>query len=289
MSAERTPDTPEEQRELLAMADCRDDAALIEAVRLTNVPAVLNPDVPQLSIIPAGAIAYEPDLSAWRTAPTRRTGTYRPATVEAFQSYVALYAEESTTIWVHPTSGRVVGVIDDHEASGAGGPGWGQFRAVLDLKKTPEWEYWMKANNTMMSQEEFAEHIEGGLEEIARPDAADVLEMAQSFHASHEASFRSQKRLASGEVQFLYDEQIKATAGTAGQLTVPTTILLSIAPFIAEDAVKITARLRFRLSTGRLTLGYILDRPDAVLQTALEGVAERLSADFPRVFVGEPA
>ena len=285
MSDERYPDNPEERKELLTTADGRDDAALIEAVRQTNVPADLTPDVPQIMVVPAGAVAFQPDLSAWRVAPTRATGTYRPATVEAFQAVTELYAYDATTVWVHPTSGKVVAVFDDN----ADGPGWQQHRAELTLKKTPEWEYWAAKNNTMMSQEDFAEHIEGGLEEIARPDAADVLEMAQSFHASHEASFRSQKRLATGEVQFLYDEQIKATAGTAGQLTVPTTILLSIAPFIAEDAVKITARLRFRLSSGKLTLGYILDRPDAVLRTALEGVAERLGDLFPRVFVGEPA
>lgn len=141
----------------------------------------------------------------------------------------------------------------------------------------------------MQNQEGFAEHIEGGLEEIVTPDAADMLEIAQSFHAVSAATFRSQKRLASGEQQFQYDEELTATAGKTGNLTVPTTILLAVAPFIGEERYKLTARLRFRLSGGKLTLGYILDRPDAVVRDALEGVAERLAAEFPRVFVGEPA
>lgn len=282
MNSKLTPDSENVSENLYD----GDTQAFIDAVRQTNTPQVLNPDQPQVLIVPAGAAAYEPDLSAWREAPTRRTGTYRPATVGAFTAVATLYANDETTVWVHPTSGRVVAVFDDNAGEQ---PGWGQHRAELQLKTTPEWDYWLAQDGKLLGQEAFAEHIEGGLEEIVTPDAADVLEIAQSFHASHEATFRSQKRLVSGEVQFLYDEEIKATAGTAGQLTVPTTILLAIAPFIAEDRAKITARLRFRLSGGKLTLGYLLDRPDAVVRDALESVAERLAAEFLRTFVGEPA
>jgi uncharacterized protein YfdQ (DUF2303 family) len=282
MSDVVTPD-PEDIGEPIYRGDYQ---AMIDAVRQTNAPAVLDPEAAQIVIVPAGSVAFQPDLSAWRAHPSRRTGEYRPSTVEAFAAVGKLYADDATTVWVHPTSGEVVAVFDDNAGKD---PGWRKHSAKLQLQKTPEWLYWTAKDNTMMSQGDFAEHIEGGLEEIARPDAADVLEMAQSFHASHEASFRSQQRLASGEVQFLYDETIKATAGATGQLTVPTTILLTIAPFIAEAREQITARLRFRLSGGKLTLGYILDRPDSVLQAALEGVAERLGKDFPRVFVGSPA
>lgn len=285
MTGTMTPD-PDEFGTPLAPYDASDTQALIDAVRQTNQPAILDPDKPQFLNIPAGSTGYEPDLRAWRDHPTRRTGIYRPATVDSFIAVTELYAGDSTTVWVHPTSGKVVAVFDDNAAED---PGWREHRAELQLQHTPEWLHWANLDGMMIDQETFAEHIEAGLEEIARPDAADVLEIAQSFHASHEASFRSQKRLASGEVQFLYDEQIKATAGTAGQLTVPTTILLAIAPFIAEQAVQITARLRFRLSGGKLMLGYFLDRPQAVLQDALEGVAERLAEKFPRVYVGEPA
>lgn len=272
--------------ELLTSAATGDTASLIEAVRQTNVPHVLDPDVPQLVIVPAGAIPTMPDLEKWRAAPTRRTGTYRPATVEAFSAVTELYANDATTVWVHPTSGRVVAVFDDNAAED---PGWGQHRADLQLRATPEWLYWANADKTMLGQEAFAEHIEGGLEEIVTPDAADLLEIAQSFHATKDSTFRSQTRLASGETQFQYDEQLQATAGAKGDLTVPTVILLAIAPFIGEDRYKITARLRFRLSSGRLTIGYFLDRPESVLQDALEGVASRLASAFPRTFVGEPA
>jgi len=54
----------------------------------------------------------------------------------------------------------------------------------------------------MMSQDDFAEHVEVGLDDIAEPDAADVLEMAQTFHAKSQSTFRQATRLASARRSF---------------------------------------------------------------------------------------
>ncbi len=235
-------------------------------------------------VIPADAELAIPDLSAWREFPTRKTGVYQPATVEAFTAYVKGHHDpDGTTVWVHPTSGLVTAILDDNTAES---PQWGQHQARLQLQVTPEWTYWAGNDGEMLGQEAFAEHIEGGLEEIVEPDAATMLEIAQTFHATTSAAFRSSTRLVSGEQRLQYDEEIKANAGAAGDLTVPTALLLAIAPFVGEDRYKIAARLRFRLNQGKLTLGYRLDRPESVKRDALEGVAERLGKEFPLTYSG---
>lgn len=273
-----------ESTELLTAKCCGDAATVVEVTRAAAVPAILNADAPTGLVIPADAKLELPDLSAWREAPIRRTGIYRPATVEALIDYVTWQeVPEQTTVWVHPTSGKVEAILDDNGAD----PGYRQHRALLQLEPTPEWKYWAEKDGKMMGQEEFAEHIEAGLEEISTPDAADMLEIAQSFHASKEASFRQSNRLTSGEQRLQYDETLTASAGKTGDLTVPTVILLAVAPFYGEDRYKVTARLRFRLSGGKLTLGYLLDRPESVKRDALEGIAERISEKFTRTFVGE--
>lgn len=264
-----------------------DTQALIDAVRQTNEPSTLYPDSPQFVVIPAGSIGYIPDLSAWRGQPSRRTGTFRPATVGALTALTKLHAAENTSVWVHPTSGRVEAVFDDDDPEV--GPGWREHRAVLQLQPTPEWAYWTAKDGQMQAQEAFAEHIEAGLAEIEQPDAADLLEIAQSFHVKKDASFRSATRLTSGEIQFAYEETLAASAGRKGELTVPTTFILLLAPFVGETERQVVAKLRYRLSQGALTLGYKLERPDKVVRDALDAVAETLAAEFPRVFVGEPA
>lgn len=258
--------------------------AVARITRASAVPQELNPERPQALVIPADAALALPDLSQWREAPVRKTGVYRPATVEAFLAYVDTQHDAvGSTIWVHPTSGLVTAVIDDNGDE----PGYGQHRVQLQLTTTPEWDYWQSIDKQMVSQEAFAEHIEGGLEEIAEPDAADMLEIAQSFHATSSSTFRSSNRLGTGEQRLQYDEEVQATAGKTGDLTVPTVILLAIAPFVGEERYKLTARLRFRLNGGRLTLGYLLDRPESIKRDALEGVSERVAAKFPRTYVGE--
>lgn len=261
-----------------------DAAVIVDVTREACDPSTLDPTVPQAFVIPTDAKLEIPDLSAWREAPVRETGIYRPASVEAFTQYVTWQdVPNQTTVWVHPTSGKVEAVFDDNGVE----PGYRQHRALLQLSPTPEWLYWTNKDGDMLGQEAFAEHIEGGLEEIATPDGADMLEIAQNFHASKEGTFRQSTRLASGEQRLQYDETIAATAGKTGELTVPTVILLAIAPFYGEDRYKLTARLRFRLSGGKLTLGYVLDRPESIQRDALEGIAERLADTFDRVFVGE--
>ena len=136
-------------------------------------------------------------------------------------------------------------------------------------------------NGVLMGQEDFALHIEEGLQEIEQPHAADMLEMAQSFRLTNNASFRTAKRLSSGEQQFLYDETVEAKAGKSGQpATVPATFILLVAPFVGEEERQVVAKLRYRMSGGSFAIGYKLDRPDKVVRDALDGVAERLAGEF---------
>lgn len=268
------------------VADTNDAQAIIDAARAAGKPRPLDTDKPEAVIVPEGATLTIPDVSRFRDRPRRKSGTYRPATVDAFVSYTTRHHDaEHTTVWVHPTSGRVVAVFDDHSPTDAA---WREHTAALSLQVTPEWAYWKGHDGQMLSQEQFAEHIEGGLDEIVEPDAATMLEIAQSFHATTAAQFRSSTRLASGEQRLQYDEEVKAAAGASGDLTVPTMFLLAIAPFVGEEPYKVAARLRFRVNRGALTLGYRLDRPDAVVRDALEKIADRLADSFPQTYVGDP-
>ncbi len=58
----------------------------------------------------------------------------------------------------------------------------------------------------------------------------------------------------------------------AGNVTIPDSILLRMAPFDGADAVEMGARIRYRIDAGALRIGYVLDRPDLVLRTAFAAV-----------------
>lgn len=261
-------------------------AAVIEAAREGTEPQILDPTNPTFVVVPDGTRPVEIDMDKWRDAPARTKGTYRPATVDAFSKYVARHITDITdagTVWVHPTSGRIVAVFDD---AAPGKPGWREHKAVLELETTPEWKHWIEKDGSLMGQEEFAEHVEVGLDDIQEPSGADVLEMAQTFHAKTNSTFRQATRLASGETQFQYDEEISAKAGATGTMEIPSVLMLGIAPFVGEEPYKVIARVRYRISSGKLSLGYKLDRPDLVRRDALETIADKLAKQFPLTYVG---
>lgn len=256
--------------------------AVIDAAREGMTPRILDPTRPTFVVVPEGTNPVEVDMSKWFLP--RKSGTYQPATVDAFSKYVSQHIDpEVTTVWVHPTSGRIVAVFDDNSQMD---PGWRVHKAVLELESTPEWNHWLEKNNNMMGQEEFAEHIEVGLDDIVEPEGSKVLEMAQTFHAKTNSTFRQATRLASGETQFQYDEEIQAKAGATGTMEIPSVLMLGIAPFVGEKPYKVIARVRYRINSGKLSLGYKLDRPDLVRRDALDTIAEKLGNEFPLTYVG---
>ena len=221
--------------------------------------------------------------------PLRARGTFRPATVHSLTSYLKthLEAHPGTTIWVDRTAATVTAILNDHHVKPATA-GWGDYKAILTLERTPEWLHWKNADGRLMGQEEFAEHIQQGLDEIIDPEAATMLEVAQSVQGTTDATWRTAKRLDNGEVGFEYSEAVAAQAGPRGSLEIPSQFVLSVVPFYGEELEQVTARLRYRVSAGRLTIGYQLIQPHKVELEALHSIVSTLEDDFPAVYMGQP-
>lgn len=263
-----------------------DAAAIIKTAQEAVEPRALDADH-LYGVRDASGAIVPLDLERFCEWPNRAKGTYKPATVEAFTNYVEKHADkEKTTVWVHPTEGKIQAILDDNAPNGTA---WRDHRALLELIVTPEWNFWLANDGELLSQQAFAEKIEDGVREIIKPDAAEMLEIAQSIQATTDVAFRSKIEIHSGEVQMAYDEKTQATAGKAGQLTVPQTFDLAISPFVDEDPYKITARLRYRAQGGTLRIGYRLDQPERAVRDVLEGIAKTVGEKFDRVYMGTPA
>jgi uncharacterized protein YfdQ (DUF2303 family) len=221
--------------------------------------------------------------------PRRVHGTVHPQTLDALVAYVTEHEDRvgRSTIWVDLKGGRVVAVLNDDDPGETNG--WRDHRAELVFERTEPWKHWLNLNGRLVDQQTFAEHLEEGLTEIAEPDGASMLELAQSFHATTNATFRSARRLQSGAVQVQYDEEVQASAGASGELEVPTEFTLAVAPFVGDEPTAVTARLRFRAAGGTLQLGYKLERPEEVERQSLERAHDRLDTTFDHVYLGQPA
>lgn len=267
---------------------------VVRDLAMTVADPIELPDGPQSHTIPEGATLLVLDPEALRPIPRRARGTVMPDTVDALASYVASHGEmERSEVWVGAE--RIVGVMNahmpDHSKPEKTG-GWGDHRAVLTLQHSPQWKHWLSKNGQMVDQATFAYHVEEGLEDIVEPQSAELLEIVQHFQVTRGAQFRSSQFLESGVVKFEYaEDESKARAGLNGDFEIPSQFTLGIPVYVGEDLYRITARFRYRVSEGKLTMGYKLERPELVVQATLEGIARRLADRLTeaRVLPGRPA
>lgn len=231
------------------------------------------------------------DLEAERTPfldrPRRKMGHVTVRDAPSFLAYYGKHHTADTEMWANIEDQTITAVIDAHgraynDEEGAptspGDAGHGDHRATLRLRLTPSWTAWAAKNKLMLKQVDFAEHIEDRLTDIKAPTGAEMLELAQSFQAKRAVTFESSKALSTGQVELEYRETLEAKAGQKGRLSIPSTFDLAIAPFEGSPAYKVTARLRYRINTGDLLLGYTLDRPEDILDAAFSDVLDQVQA-----------
>jgi uncharacterized protein YfdQ (DUF2303 family) len=267
----------------------RDAAAVIDVAKQAAALQRVDPTVDNIVVVGLDGYGSILDLEELRKQPDRPRGTYNPTDVESFIDYVTVHKDDSaTTIWVHPTEGKVLAILDDNAAAETA---WREHKVDLTLQHSPEWEFWAKRDGELVDQESFAEHLREGLPDIAEPDGASLLEIATTFEAKTDVHFRSGIDLSSGEARFKYDEEIQATGQTKadGEVSVPRQFVLALSPFLGEEKVQVVANLRHRTTGGNLRLGYKLERPERAIEDALQRVADRLDDRFERVYRGTPA
>lgn len=215
------------------------------------------------------------DLERHLNSPRRPRGTAHINEPSDFATYVNRLSTTNTTVWVTEDQWTVTAMFNDHEHGY--GAGWRDHSAVLYLQRDPDWHAWVTRDEKLMTQEQFAEHLESQTHAIQRPDAATMLEIATTFQAHRDASFSRGTRLDSGDVQLAWHEETTAKAGSSGRLEIPAEFTITLAPFLGVTATEITARLRWRIRDGKLGIGYKLHRPDVVQRQAFSDIRAMLT------------
>lgn len=266
------------------------DARTIVDTAVATVPPVeLNPT--EIYAFRAGDDVKVIDPAQYGANPRRSTGSVKVHTLASLVEYVKQHEDIDgrSTVWVDLLGARAVAVLNDHDPTATVQPGWRDHRAELAFTRTEPWQHWLSLDGKLVDQQAFSEHLEFGMTEILEPSGAVMLELAQSFNATTQSTFRSARKLASGEVKLQYDEDVQASAGGAGEATVPNEFKLLVAPFVGDDPVQVTAKLRYRAVGGSLALGYQLERPNEVERASLEGSFDALDGEFSHVYLGQAA
>lgn len=241
----------------------------------------------------AGPLAVVPDnmgvvdLEQYGIAPTSIRQSVELHNLEDFTSLVNRFKNDASIIFVSPNLKSLAGggtlataVIDYH---GKDAPAWGNNTITLKARASLAYEKLMDLDGKLMPQPDFAvaiEDVSAFASSIAR---ADLLEVAQTLRLTSKGDFSNFNDEASGSVDFRYNLQVNASAGTSVErkLTVPAQVTFKVAVLDGLDAVDVPVKLLYRTPNNpsdKVQMGFkILDRAwieDAALQQVAATVSE---------------
>lgn len=276
-------------------------AAVIAGIEIAGPQPIGDSDRFFTQLLPAGGNVKTIDLEALEDElaphPRRKTGTVHVQDADSFIAYIEKHRLPGTEVFADMSRMKLVGIINAHSESSPaddveGHAGHADHRVSLELLDTDAWKAWTSKDKTKMEQVAFAEHLEDNAAEVIYPDAATMLEIAQSFQATTAADFKSAQRIDNGTVGFRYEETQTARAGQVGELEIPSAFTIGVAPFEGADKAEVIARFRYRISNGHLTLSYALLDPTGVKRQAfldhVDAVRGALDLISVPVFQGRP-
>lgn len=180
-------------------------------------------------------------------------------TLQSFGEYVTEYQQTGTQILVDLDGMSIRAVLNGHSPGVAG---WCDHTAKFVPLASAEWADFSNRINVWGSREQFAELVNRRLGSFTDPSAADLMQLAQHFNVTTNVEFTSGEQLASGARTLNYVEEAKASAGGAGQITVPGTVSIRVRPYYDSDEYELDLGFRYKLREKRLEL--ILEYPNLV-------------------------
>ncbi|MCW5981971.1 MAG: DUF2303 family protein [Bryobacteraceae bacterium] len=227
----------------------------------------------------SGLYAVVPDgyrlksLEEFRERPARVRQQIQLNEADSFIAYVESFLDRDATRIFFDQERETFAAILDYHAGGQ--PGWCEHQAHYACRRSEEFKTWLGSNKTARSQVEFARFLEDNLPDIVEPPGAVLLEIALTLEAKKEVNFSSGVRLATGQIQFTYDEIVRGNSSTS-TLEVPEQFVLGIPIHEGGPAYRIPARLRWRLKDGQAAFWYEIVRPHRFIQDALDEIRRRI-------------
>lgn len=253
------------------------DAAVVAELAERSVsPTEVQAGAVDQYVLREGQRVEAVDSERFLARPRRRSGTVVALDADSFGRLIVDLGPDNgrATIYADVQALLLTGVLNDHDTNA----GWRDHRVTLSIVRTPQWERWIAQNDKLNDQTTFALHLEENMADVIDPPGADLLELAQSFEATIDAQFKSAARLKDGARQFTYTEVIDARAGKDGQIVVPEGFTLSVEPVEGADPVTVRAKLRFRINSGQLRIGYTLEDPAGVERKAFDDVVDKVES-----------
>lgn len=171
-----------------------------------------------------GAGAQVVDLEKFQPSPIRIKVERKFDDLRGLVGYINDFKKPETVIFAGRE--RVEVVFDYHQPDS---PQWGDHKISFAYQRSARWKIWEQNNNKWMTQKDFADFLDSGLNEVVESQHGGVLSVVKDFRATIKAE--AEAEIASGGgTNFVYRQEIKGGSRKTDVL-VPDYIGVEVAPF----------------------------------------------------------
>ena len=266
------------------LATAGSDPALV-MIPTTGLGAGLPAEVPILfDRANQRVIDLQSSINAARQQPARRRGVASVETLRSFIDMINRHKDSTsaifgTTTWPKP---KLTAVLNYNTGDG---PHWNDHRILYEFPLTEEFKAWIKSDGEAMDQATFALFLEEHAAELSAPfdgersdyeylfkerfaTPADLLALARHLEVFVGAKVKQGIRLQTGERTVEFTEEHTNSKGE--QVDIPGVFMVSVPAFLDGDAIRIPARLRYRIRGGEIAWFYKLYRWEYWLRTKVQ-------------------
>jgi uncharacterized protein YfdQ (DUF2303 family) len=267
--------------------EARTHTRLLLDTGMAMAKPIKNPDPhgDHFVIVPEG---HKVEALPRRPSPDHPSTTVKLRDATSFIYYVATHKGMWSRIYATVDPALFLAVFDDHAGDSfvplQDRAAWREFRAEFKVPASREWVLWHAANRKDMSQLGFAEFLQDNLPDVFDPDGATLLDMALNFEQSSKGNFVATQRLQDGSHRLEWRDEKES-----GTFKMPEHITLRIPVFENEAPRDLTARLKYRVKEGVLSLRYELVRSHKVLEEAFRDAWSRIATETQvPILLGSP-
>lgn len=213
------------------------------------------------------------DVDKYGSHPRRTSAARKVSNAESFAAYLEKHGLDETEVYADVPRSSIIAVIDSHQGAELS-PGWEDHTVTLVLEKTKSWIAWIERNETWFTQTEFAEFIEQRATDVVTPIAGDLMNLVQTMYMTKGVEFQSAERQSDGQTEVVYKEKIQ-TKGL-GKMELPKSLFLALQPYVAGPRQHAIANFRTRLDGAAMKVGYVLVRPEEILEGIFADIVTEL-------------